>query len=138
MKQRITVEQLKQLTLEQQKKLRDWWKPHKWDVYINFEEGHTALFTFANCLLNIENGKLISITGLSLSKSSTYPLFSIGQCIEFLREYDLDIHDNWNEIGKWSIILNKSINNYWIEEISSEELIDALWETMLKVLEHQI
>lgn len=124
MKQRITLEQINILSEQLQNKLIKWWQPDNFDVVYWSEMNREV--TYSEC------------NWYNIPKENVFPLFSIGQCINFLRRYDLDIHHNWLKKGEWSIILNKSVNTYWIDETSSEELIDALWKTILKVLQYEI
>jgi len=73
MKQNITIEQLQELTQEQQNKLRDWWNEHQQqgDVFI--------------CLGNdFLSGKQFVWEGHNETFNMPIPLLSIGQMFEIL------------------------------------------------------
>ena len=77
MRQRITVENLKELSPEQQERLRVWWGEHqqKGDVFI--------------CLGNdFLSGKEFAWDGHNKPFNLAIPLLSIGQMIELLKEKD--------------------------------------------------
>lgn len=111
MKQRITVEQLQELTPEQRARLREWWEPQEYDVYVD-----------ETC-----NGEL-SIYGIlrwvdypeieARKKGKRLPLLSVGQCIELLKE-----------IG-----MNKLVHLDHIGAIQDDDFIDALWQAVKEVL----
>ena len=52
MKQRITPEQLQELTSEQQEALRKWWKPEEWELIYVTNKG---LNTFGQAMRRMEN-----------------------------------------------------------------------------------
>mgnify|MGYP003593115858 CR=1 FL=1 len=116
MKQRITVEQLQELTQEQQERIREWWKPAEGDWYY----GRIAPWRNEyRELCNYDSGNLGPEPG-----TDDLPLLSIGQCIELLEDKEID----------------------WLEEIAhggydgeifrsyGGQLIDALWEAVKKAL----
>jgi hypothetical protein len=114
MKQRITIEQLQELTEEQQQRLREWWKPQLYDVFIEI-------------LIDDEiiEGSIERKT-YEPSKEAL-PLLDIGQMIELLHSkpsaYELiDICDCMDAYG--GIIISEPINN----------LCDALWQAVKQVL----
>lgn len=78
MKQRITIDKLKELTLYQQNKLRDWWTPKYYDVFYYKGNDHVI------------DGDMFSDKDIASSKNefqnsiNVLPLLSIGQCIELL------------------------------------------------------
>lgn len=70
MKQHITEEQLNELSEKGKERLRKWWKPKEYDLYMN------------------EEGEVSSVWCCEDDVTSTdMPLLSIGQMIEFLNEY---------------------------------------------------
>jgi hypothetical protein len=79
MKQKITVEQLQELTEEQKKRLREWWKLQPGDIMFDIKMG--CLET----LVGGSNGKAIIEHIEGESKARFLPLLSIGQMIELLQ-----------------------------------------------------
>jgi hypothetical protein len=117
-KQRITCDDLSELTAEQKDRLRDWWKPAKGDWYYYPTIKH----------VDVINTSLIM--DLERIKKDHYPLLSIGQCIELLEKkkaiksfYDSGF--NGIEIPQGFIQLD------WPDNM---EFIDALWEAVKQVL----
>lgn len=119
MKQHISTDQLQQLTPLQQDKLREWWEPRRFDIFTKngsefsfmASDGHNALW---------EGGSRIG------TKDECLPLLSIGQCIELLREKDIDAlaHEFWQQA-------------YGIEGNDFDvvdELLDRLWESIKSIL----
>ena len=104
MKRRITVEQLQELTEEQQQRLREWWKPTAWDVIVVYH-GMGMKVT------NVYNEMV------STDKKVCMPLLSIGQMIEMLQLYK-----------------DKDIFKYHDIDITDENLCDALWSAVKQVL----
>jgi len=131
MKQRISVEQLKELSPEQQERLRAWWKPKQFDVY--YEE-------FAD-----GDGYIGSIERESyIPSKEASPLLSIGQCIELLgtkclvncpkKQWHVAIIGDVMPVYKWADgeCINESELN--TKHFYSKELIDALWQAVKEVL----
>lgn len=116
MKQRITVEQLQELTPEQREKLREWWKPEEYDLAVVngairgcYDDGEYTCFDFITKEFRKDSG--CNITG------PAYPLLSIGQCTEIL--------------SSKSTVFN---NEKCFYETLEPELIDALWGAIKEVL----
>jgi len=109
MKQRISPDQLNELTPSQQEKLREWWKPEESDTYVspNNVEYVVADYPF-------------------LDKKDYLPLLNIGQCIELLREKDIDA------LGKefWYCAYEIEDEEYHM----IDEMIDRLWEAVKSIL----
>lgn len=76
MKQVISSGQLRELTPEQQEKLRKWWIPQIGDVFMC--TGNEFL-----------EGKIFSCDGDNRPISLSLPLLSIGQMIELILEYGI-------------------------------------------------
>lgn len=118
MKQRITVEQLKELTPEQQDKLREFWQPRSLDVFASkCTDGTYQPYAISHWQLNdsLENKEL------------RLPLFSIGQMIELLHSKYCDIQ--FETAGKsWFMQITG------IVEAQETELADALWFAVKAVL----
>jgi hypothetical protein len=110
MKQRITVEQLQELTEEQQQKLREWWEPQDGDMF------------FRN------NRIQICDIGYHHDKDECLPLLDIGQMIELLLD----------KCGKnLNIYQCKNFNTITVttfKEYFAQELCDSLWEAVKEVL----
>lgn len=127
MKQRITVEQLNELTDEQKDKLREWWEPEEGDwysytcVYIHTpvkEYGCTGVYAY-----DYDKGQ---------EPPDFLPLLSIGQCIGLLNtseNYKGDVMSIEETGTGWAI--NKPFS---VETIESSELIDALWDAIKQAL----
>jgi hypothetical protein len=111
MEQRITVERLQELTEEQKQRLRGWWKPKCYDVYIN----HYDTYMIA---INDHEGNMSQY--VTENKHKLLPLLSIGQIIELLMSFDLN--------GETEQNINDGI--MWM----NEGLCDALWKEVLRVL----
>lgn len=121
MRQRIGVEQLKQLAPSQQEKLREWWRPQLGDCIA--QPDVTDRFIFADELL---------LKGLV--KENCLPLLSTGQCIELL--FELNAFRKWH--SKDEEILNCGYDTGWIGLDWSgrieTELIDSLFEAVKSIL----
>jgi len=126
-KQRITVEQLKELTPEQQERLREWWRP---------EEGDYIYYQPPQCLCHSRKAMIVELDGdtekgdaflrdehmYRYLKSECLPRLSIGQCIELLNGTRIDIK-------------RSGLNNpFTFNDKKQPELIDALWQTVKEVL----
>lgn len=138
MKQRITSSQLQQLTPSQQEKLREIWEPEKGD-YILLPNGETLVYGDGTLGDEFTDDEFYYFYGDEVKTCEPFnlneclPVLNVGQCIEFLREYDLDIVDNNSKIGEWSVSLNKPINDDYIQ-VRNEELINALFEAIKSIL----
>lgn len=126
MKQYITLEQLQELSPEQQEWLRRWWRPEEWElIYVTNEELNTFGQAIRISGINPTCGsfpmKLCVDVGGWCLKSEVLPLLSIGQCIELL--LDKEYQASWGEV---------------LEDISyregDNELIDVLWEEIKSIL----
>jgi hypothetical protein len=125
MKQRISVEDLKQLTPSQQEKLREWWGEHrqKGDVFI--------------CLGNdFLSGKEFAWDGHNKPFNMSIPLVSIGQCIELLESEDCYfVTENEKGKNKYHVI------KYSAREgrhdgvvVDGETIISTLFEAVKSIL----
>lgn len=113
MKQRITVDQLNELTDQQKEKLREWWKPKKYDLYIDFTNRTVAKETYV-CMVHHEKWP------------NEVPLLSIGQMIEILRQK----HAHQLTVIFWNMAYCQE-DEEWS---STDELCDCLWEVVKAVL----
>ncbi len=137
MKQHVTIDQLNELSEKGKKKLQDWWTPEIGDIYC-------AVHNFAG---NIEYSRPVVIEYEEHTMESfnveditdkDYPLLSIGQMIEFLKD-NLMVDCNafidvcYNQKRGWYAEAGYNDNGKYMGE--SEELCDALWEACKEVLE---
>jgi hypothetical protein len=118
MKQRITVEQLDELSLNQQNNLYKWWAPKA-------RIGDESISVF-------EDGKYVREFG---------PLLTIGQCIELLQEKAprllIGYTDEW-DVGFCTdeVPYLECANPFNQDALDKhyQELIDALWDALKVVL----
>ena len=134
MKQQITKEQLNELSDEGRQKLKDWWKPKDGD----FAYSYDSIVSDAGSELHEgfigESIGYDDTFGESSGKYILYPLLSIGQMIEFLKDIDNDLDITYISSGSiWSIG-----REFVPESIMDEELCDALWEAVKEVLEKEV
>lgn len=122
MKQRITIEQLHELTEEQRERLWEWWKPLEGDVFIikgtpnSFLQNYIGTFS-ADSLKNFRE------------KPRGYmPLLSIGQMIELIdNDYML------TRFRQFKAIVTIQLGEETIQHCE-DELCDALWKVVKKVI----
>ncbi|MDQ0873805.1 hypothetical protein QFZ77_002464 [Paenibacillus sp. V4I3] len=145
MKQRITIEDLNTLTDEQKVHIQKWWKPKQGDYALSAENnnqsngktvvlstvakhprefyGEKGVFVAFFVYENKDNGHMGNLDKL-------YPLLSIGQMIEFLRnqtEFSLDTHKD-----KFGVSFKQDDGKYisW----DKVELCDALFAAVKQVI----
>ena len=114
-KRRITIEDLNQLTEEQKVKLCEWWKPTKYDLYIDDKHDIHGIYSYEDgeCnSLDMPDGIPYSIC----KKMDCLPLLDISQMIEI--------------IG-WQSLESICIKMYCVEKAN---LCDQLWEEVKEVL----
>jgi hypothetical protein len=130
MKQRITIEQLKDLTEEQKQKLREWWKPEPGDKAVIAEgtlnAGKEVLICSYDEEYDIAGWECEGGWG-SYGKDNLEPLLSIGQMIELLNYYDCDIEIQ-SAGATWYVMVGGHINT------DNDKLTDALWQAVKEVL----
>lgn len=134
MKQRITINQLNELSVEQKGRLREWWKPKYGDFFSN---GY-----WSNIIQSEEDGSIRCVTTDHDGcydyerKVDCLPLLSIGQMIDLIGE-KLDRisspygNESHIEPGQWKVWMRSG--GFWDGE--TEELADALWEAVKESLE---
>jgi len=146
MRQRISVEQLQELTEEQKEKLREWWKPKAGDTVfiINQKVGcdNKAIITdwdnkkqFGICYFNCFDDFGLRYYDIDLyGKENLTPLLSIGQMIEFLDDhvdgFDLHKFDIYGFAEDYKLNLWGHIENTF----DSYEPCDALWKAVKEIL----
>jgi polyphosphate kinase len=143
MKQRITIEQLQELTEEQKNKLWDWWKPstgdHVYPVDVDKDDFYCIYISNKkqSCVVLRDDIKeYLKLTHKRI------PLLSIGQMIDLLC---CKIKNTENSrllmyqinLLTWSIeALHKDDTRWGDAHIlkSSDSLCDALWQAVKEVL----
>lgn len=134
MKQRITVEDLQQLTLDQQQKLKELWEPQIGDIAANyddddgiFDERKEMIIVLLRHYTESTDAILCSESGQEkFSTNYLLPLPSIGQMIDFLG-------DNWQMKLFCSPMHDCGVYKnlkYW----QNDEFCDALWSAVKEVL----
>lgn len=122
MKQRISAEDLAELTPEQQERLREWWTPEVGDYIVHDTQGAGCLFGDIGIMV----------------KAHMLPRLSIGQCIELLKDKDIATLQKVmrimlaptftvNPLPKMACALSDT------EALAPIELIDALWQAVKEV-----
>ena len=111
MKQHITVKQLKELSTKGKRRLREWWKPKKGDIYWRVK--------VQKIMVRTHNKKLKERT---VDGNYRYPLLSIGRMIELLYENNKLGSDDWNQL-----VLPTPYNK-------KDSVCDDLWEAVKEVL----
>lgn len=141
MKQYITVEQLLEMSEEQQARLREWWEPKDADWFYGTHGGrrgtHFKKEVWILSPYTVDSG----IYGASLEESppdeDALPLLSIGQMIELLKSKtpDFDIHRIDIPCGmpdrNYMIVLKGHYNNLVFD---ANELADALWRAVKYII----
>lgn len=135
MKQRITIEQLNELTDEQMKRLREWWYPNNVRLYdqyaIRYKYDDVMRFEPAIYLGDYFRSEKPSTIFDDVRVGEALPLLSIGQMIEFIHFKRKRISIDTSEFG-WEVVARTG------DEASAsiqEELCDALWETVKRIIE---
>lgn len=145
MKQRITVEQLNELTEEQKARLREWWQPEKFDLALANYLGKSNVIA----LEKIYGEKWIDIEkaqddfGEEYAKKDMTPLLSIGQCIALLNDKKAFVSNamlTTPPVATWGTVWHEdtfTCQGYVAIDWKPEEipeLIDAFWEAVKAVL----
>lgn len=133
MKQRITAEQLMELTEEQKQKLREWWKPEVGDYY-----------THKHDIVKCDMQTLVMAIEKFFIREDYLPLLSIGQMIELLQSKDRrnmipEIRSKYCDGEIYCDVTlymkDRVIGTYnFIECRPCPELADALWSAVKEVL----
>jgi len=122
MKQRITVEQLQELSEEQGGRLREWWRPVAGDYFTALFSGTPLNRVISNVSKRYE-GQIRDSHCNVWEIADCLPLLSIGQCIEL--GYFLGIHADLTI----PLYQDKDYPLTWYPGRKEEpiEIIDALW-----------
>jgi len=140
MKRRITPEQLQELTDEQKVKLKEWWKPEKFDIYFNINSHCSRIVLYSTIgphglPVIFHEGNTVMSGQFDYTKLCL-PLLDIGQMIELLTDWayterkcerSLEI-EYLPSVNKWEF------NMPYISETGKQELVDELWEKVKEVL----
>lgn len=118
MKKRISVDQMRELTKEQKKKLCEWWHPEHGDNFYDYIE--TA---YTDCIVFLNGNDIKGCQGDEYKKENCLPLLNIGQMIELLENKE---HNN-HLIRQIFHITSSQIDNV-------DNLCDALWEAIKSIL----
>ncbi|MHA1400138.1 MAG: hypothetical protein ACTSQE_07300 [Candidatus Heimdallarchaeaceae archaeon] len=139
MKQHITIEQLNNLSDKGKGKLREWWIPIEGNIiyveknWLGDKKGKSVLFD------DVEQGDGLfflysnmtyypSAESINEDNVIIWPLLSIGQMIEFLKD-EINFNLDYSSLDDtWGVLTNEC-------EEGNKELCDALWEVVKKALE---
>ena len=143
MKLRVKVQDIRQLTQEQQDKLKSLWLPRIGDTvnYI-YDEG----VMFVNGYMGDYN--IVLFRGnerIRVAKNDCLPLLNIGQMIEMLKEHDkFDCipsmrHEHYDGSSFIDVGIYTRKNGYistenFVNNIPCDELCDVLWAVLKMVL----
>ena len=125
MKQRISADDVLQLTPEQQEKLRVWWNEHrqKGDVFIC--RGNNFL-----------SGKEFAWDGHNKPFNLSIPLLSIGQLLQLLEDSGRfkGFHKSDTD-GQYKVYIILDDNQGWNQYIKNDnKLVNALWQAVKEIL----
>lgn len=152
MKQNITIDQLKELTQEQEAKLRDLWKPKQYNLVAYTYKYHEELETDRIIIKGLYNGNPTKIEEVSdmegeyvFPKENCLPILNIGQMIELLKQNDKydcipsmkHQHyngDNFIDVGICTKNNGHISTENFINNVECNELCDALWEVIKMIL----
>lgn len=115
-KRRISIEQLQELTAEQQQKLREWWEPQNGDYYSYTYYCISTQYKEENC---------IGVYDKKYPIENALPLLDIGQMIELL---------GINMVSCVQYVTPAWVVHFNAKEYGDVELADALWEAVKQVL----
>lgn len=153
MKQRITSEQLNELTNKQKEQLREWWKPQQGDyVYVISEHKRTNRKTAVLTVVSDKKSPRPAMTGHNnpvhvyhlmftndskgdiAESKNLIPLLSIGQMIELLEtkyptlHIDKDLKEGLMETDRYRVFQQSRGTS------QSDNLCDTLWEALKTIL----
>jgi len=131
MKQRINIDQLQELTLIQQNKLRELWQPKQYD-YVAYTYEYYEKWEINEVIIKgLYNGNPTKVEEISnidgeyvFMKDKCLPILNIGQMIEILG------NDWYDEL----FICQFYHNEYYVENSYDGEFVDALWEKVKYIL----
>jgi hypothetical protein len=130
MKQRITVDDLQQLTDEQKQRLKEWWKPGFGVVFCLMDNDKKDVPEQA-----MDGSWLIVFGG---NKINALPLLNCGQMIELLENNEISIGGSQFYDKEKDKVYNGYSVRAWFDnnviEYRAIELADALWQAVKQVL----
>jgi len=146
MKQRITFKQLNQLDEEQQRIVRDWWKPEINDIFTTIDED-MCIQESELIIKNIEWDDSIYdwSSEVAHNKDSLLPLLNIGQIIQLIQEKGEYKFGRLEDLGFDTVPRTLGLS-YMLDLVdlsekrvikvrdSGNELCDLLWEGVKKSL----
>ena len=118
MKQRISTDQLQQLTPGQQDKLRSWWQPSYGDVY--------GCFTVDGEWL-----QAVICRESQVPMSDEFPLLSIGQMLQLIDPKEETIFTMMKYIAAEPQIYKVSVDG---TEYFGDSMCDCLWQAVKEIL----
>ncbi|MGW8823344.1 hypothetical protein ACWGNU_14580 [Paenibacillus lautus] len=134
MKQRVTAAQLRELSDEQQQRLRDWWIPQQGDAYCYQEllGVYYAIDAYGAYVIHYTPGDGYSIEAFRNKhhKLRCLPLLSIGQMIELLRSKGYGVYMNTYE-AEWEVVARKDGKS---RVALAPDLCDVYWEIVKQIL----
>ncbi|WP_088189604.1 hypothetical protein [Desulfosporosinus sp. FKA] len=121
MKQRISTDQIQQLTAQQRDKLKEWWMPSFGDLFVFEDYCDENLFdTEDEININFFNAKI---------KPFSLPLLSVGQCLSLLAPYNPKL--NLESNGLWHLEIQvKNDQKIYMEK----DPIDVLFQAVKLVI----
>ena len=124
MRQRITVENLAELSPEQQEKLRVWWKHEEYDVFVSKRDNysHSVDWVCGDEIHYFYSGaKSYTCVGIKIC----LPFLSIGQLLQLLDDFT-------EEPSLKNENLRLSINRtMWL---GNSKLVDSLFQAVKEIL----
>jgi len=127
-KQRITIEQLNELSDAQKQRLRELWKPQDGDFIYSAKHGHPEF---------LEVAPMRGYGDYLKNRDKSLPLLNIGQMIEILSEILLDISivpkSLLTDKKLWSITITFRETTF-MKSFEKSELCDALWQATKEIL----
>lgn len=152
MKQHITPQQLSQLSNKRKERLREWWKYHKkrGDLFSITDEGYRNPLSENTEEIYIVDGWDSNFEKEIFKEKhikNLLPLLSIGQMIELLNNYNINVQisDTENSLisltdnARWLIhntTIIKSLNKLYTDG-GTGELCDALWSACVEILNRE-
>jgi hypothetical protein len=117
MKQRVTFEDLSELTEEQKAKIKKWWEPELGDMFTEFVDVAGLRGSNDFVISDLES----FVDSAERKNKNLVPLLSIGQMIDYLNTND--IRPDRAESNQW-----------WIDRWHKRDLCNQLWE-MVKLIQ---
>ena len=145
MKERITKEQLQELSELQQEKLRDLWEPQRGDMFLHSSDRIYVFYRYKGKKLQPTDGFLAEKIA-TFHKEDCLPLLTISQMIEMFNnsKIALELHNINQRCDWWQVylMLEGSDVTYYDTRgnkafdlvLFNWELADALWTAVKEVL----